>query len=203
MKLDLFAALLAPTSILSGWITISVAIYASPWFDLFSGAISDMGRLGLPTAYLLNDGLMITSLLMMAYSVFLLRFMRLSLGHFSAGFFLASFYLFLISEFPEGTTPHPTLPYQFFAYTLFSMLLFGISLFREGYLYNGAISVFCFIAGISGSLLVRWPSVATLELYNVVLITIGVMNLFHQNLCAIRSVCLSSDQRQAWRERAR
>jgi len=183
MKLDRFAALLAPASILAGWTTIALAMYVNPWFNLFSNAISDMGRVGLSTAYVLNDGLLITSLLMMAYSLALLRFLRSPLGHFSAGFFcLASFHLLLISRFPEGTAPHLTVSYQFFTYTIFSMMLFGISLVKEGYPYNGIVNILCFFAGLSGSFLIKWPSTATLEIYNLVLVTIGVISLFHQNM---------------------
>lgn len=140
----------------------------NPWFNVFNGALSDMGRAGLGTAYVFNTGLIITSFVGMGYAYCLANVFRRKFGVFSAGVYLvAAFFLLLIAAFPEGTDPHQVVSYAFFLLMDTVMMLYGLALWLEGLKTRGVLSALLSLMALSGSIIIDWPSVAIMELYNV------------------------------------
>lgn len=160
------------------YVFILVSISVNPWFDLFKNALSDLGRLGLENSYIFNTGLIIAALTALTYVPSLLNFFRSKIGYMSVGVFLvAIFHLLLIGIFPEGTKPHGFVSYEFFGLMTLSLLLIGISLIVEKSSKYGIIFIALFLASLSGSSLIAWPSIALLELYNIVLYNAAVAAL--------------------------
>ncbi|MBC7090521.1 MAG: DUF998 domain-containing protein [Nitrososphaeria archaeon] len=68
--------LLGPLALIIAWATIFVSIMVNPWFNLFKGALSDLGALGLGTNYIFNTGLILTGIVFAIYAGFLERVLR-------------------------------------------------------------------------------------------------------------------------------
>ncbi len=167
-SLEKYACFLGPATVLSGLLTIVISILSNPWFDILKHALSDMGRVGLSTAWIFNGGLLVTSLLALGYTYCLANIFSRKLGvAFSGIYIVAAVSLALIAVFPEGTDPHYYVSLQFFILMTFNLLLFGIALLLEGRIRTAATSISMFILSLVGSVAVKWPSVASIELYNV------------------------------------
>lgn len=157
------------------YVFIFVSILINPWFNLFKNALSDLGRLGLENSYVFNTGLILAALTAFTYIPSLLNFFKSRVGYMSVGvFFVALLHLLLIGVFPEGTEPHGFVSYEFFALMTLSLLMIGISLITEKLSRYGLFFLAIFILSVSGSFLIKWPSIALLELYNIVLYNVGV-----------------------------
>ncbi len=157
------------------YIFIAWSVSVNPWFSLFRNALSDLGRVGLDTAYIFNTGLVLAALISLTYLPCLLAFFNSRIGHMTVGVFLvAVFHLLLIGVFPEGTSPHGFVSYEFFVLMTVTMFLAGVSLIVEGVPKYGFLLVLIFVLSLLGSIIVKWPSIALLELYNIFLYNIGV-----------------------------
>jgi hypothetical membrane protein len=142
---------------------------------VFKNALSDLGRVGLENNYVFNTGLILAALVALTYIPSLLDFFKSRIGFMSLGIFLiAILHLLLIGVFPEGTKPHGFVSYEFFALMTISLLFIGISLIAEEMSKYGASLLLLFILSLGGSLLIKWPSIALLELYNIALYNAGV-----------------------------
>ena len=167
-SLEKYACLLGPATVLSGLLTIVISILSNPWFDVLKHALSDMGRVGLSTAWIFNGGLLITSLLALGYAYCLANIFSRKLGVAFLGIYIvAAVSLALIAIFPEGTDPHYYVSLQFFILMTFNLLLFGIALLLESRIRTATASISMFILSLVGSVAVKWPSIASIELYNV------------------------------------
>ena len=146
---------------------------------MWRGALSDMGRVGLGTAWVFNVGLMISASLGAAYVACLLKAFRGSLTHLATGVYLVAIInLFLIGVFPEGTEPHWTVSYEFFLLMLFTYLLNVPALWLEGLRRHALFNLALFALGLGGSLAINWPSIAALELYNIALMGAWYVTMF-------------------------
>ncbi len=169
--------------------TIGAAVIINPWFNVWTDALSDMGRVGLSTAWVFNTGLMAAAIVGMTYVACLLKVFKNSLTHLAAGVYLvAAANLFLIGAFPEGTKPHWTVSYEFFFLMFFTYLLNAPALWLEGLRKHAFINLTLFVVGLGGSAIIKWPSTATLELYNIALMGIWYFVMFH----AVKAVKLAS-----------
>lgn len=157
------------------YVFIITSILINPWFNLFRNALSDLGRVGLENNYIFNMGLILAALVALTYIPSLLSFFKSRVGYMGVGVFLiAILHLLLIGVFPEGTRYHGFVSYEFFALMTLSLLLIGISLIIEKLIIHGLLLIVIFFMSISGSSLIEWPSIALLELYNIVLYNVGV-----------------------------
>ncbi len=179
-KLGKLTCYLGIISYVIGVGTIGTAVAINPWFNVWTDALSDMGRVGLSTAWVFNMGLMLAAVVGMAYVVCLIKVFRNSLAHLAAGVYLvAAANLFLVGAFPEGTKPHWTVSYEFFSLMLFTYLLNAPALWLEGLRKHAAINLALFALGLGGSVIINWPSTATLELYNIALMGVWCVTMFH------------------------
>ena len=185
LKLSKLTCYLGIISYVMGAVTIGAAIAVNPWFNVWTDALSDMGRVGLSTAWVFNTGLMITAIVSMAYVACLIKVFKKPLTHLAAGVYLVgAANLFLVGAFPEGTKPHWTVSYEFFLLMLFTYLLNAPALWLEGLRKHAVINLMLFIIGLGGSAVINWPSIATLELYNIALMGVWYVTMFH----AVKSV---------------
>ncbi|MEO3993976.1 MAG: DUF998 domain-containing protein [Desulfurococcaceae archaeon TW002] len=162
-------------SFMIAYVFIIISILINPWFSFFKNALSDLGRVDLENSYVFNMGLVLAGLISLTYIPSLLIFFRSRIGYMSTGVFLvAILHLILIGVFPEGTSPHGFVSYEFFALMTISLLLVGISLIVERLGKYGFIFIMLFLLSLIGSLFIAWPSVALLELYNIVLYNVGI-----------------------------
>ncbi len=169
--------------------TIGAAVAVNPWFNVWTDALSDMGRVGLSTAWVFNVGLMVSAVVGMAYVACLLKVFRNPLTHLAAGVYLvAAANLFLVGAFPEGTKPHWTVSYEFFFLMFFTYLLNAPALWLEGLRKHALINLALFALGLGGSVVISWPSIATAELYSIALMGVWYVTMFS----AVRAVIKSS-----------
>lgn len=186
VKLTCYSGLI---SYVMGVGTIGAAVAVNPWFNVWTDALSDMGRVGLSTAWVFNTGLMTAAIVGMLYVVCLLKVFKGSLAHLAAGVYLVAVgNLFLVGMFPEGTKPHWTVSYEFFFLMLFTYLLNAPALWLEGLRKHALVNSVLFALGLGGSIVISWPSVATLELYNIALMGAWYITMFS----AVRAVVRSS-----------
>ncbi len=162
-------------SFATAYVFIIISILINPWFNLFKNALSDLGRVGLENSYVFNTGLILAGLISLTYVPSLLNFFKSRIGCMSVGVFLvAILHLILIGVFPEGTRPHGFVSYEFFVLMTISLFLVGVSLIVERLSRYGLILIMLFLLSLIGSLSITWPSIALLELYNIVLYNVGV-----------------------------
>lgn len=162
------------TAFLIAFIGIAISIAINPWFKLTSNALSDLGRVGLNNNYIFNYTLIISSIFAMFFSLYLANIFKSKIGFISLGVYLVAVaHLAMTGLFPEGTKPHGFVSYEFFALMTFSLLFFGVSFLTERRARTGSALVFLFLLSLLGSLLIKWPSVATLEIYNIIIYFAG------------------------------
>ncbi len=177
----------------AGVATILAAIAVNPWFSVWSGALSDMGRVGLPTAWVFNTGLKVAAALAASYAPCLLMAFKKSLTHLAAGVYLTAVAnLFLIGAFPEGTKPHWIVSYEFFTLMMAVYALMAPALWVEGLRRHAVVNAALFAAALCGSATLHWPSTAVLELYNIGLMGVWYAVMAHATLArrAVSGRCL-------------
>lgn len=178
-KTSKYVCLTGPLAVATGLLTLAVSALMNPWFNIYRDAFSDMGRVGLPNSWVFNLGLLIASFLSIAYTYCLLISLKHPLSHMAAGVYLIGvIHLMLIALFPEGTKPHWTVSFEFFTIMLFTYLVYAPALWLEGFRGTSIASLTLFVVGLSGSTLIHWPSTATLELFNIVLMVFWYMMIF-------------------------
>ncbi len=171
-----------------GIATIAAAVAVNPWFNVWTDALSDMGRVGLPTAWVFNTGLMVAAVVGMAYAACLIKVFSNPVTHLAAGVYLvAAANLFLVGAFPEGTKPHWTVSYEFFFLMFFTYLLNAAAMWLEGLRRHSVVNLALFALGLGGSIMIDWPSIATLELYDIALMGVWYVVMFS----AVRAVTRS------------
>lgn len=160
------------------WAAIFASAHRNPWFDVFRHALSDLGgpRAVDPWIYntgyrIYNYGLMASGALASAYALYLAFASRGKVAIYASAFmFIAGAFLALIGVFPSGTRPHTFVSSLFFAQVWMALLASSIDFLARRLLPSGAALLTISILGPLGVLLVRWPSVALLEVYGIVLI---------------------------------
>ncbi|MGP6207211.1 DUF998 domain-containing protein [Cuniculiplasma sp. SKW3] len=107
--------ILGVLAIMSAWITIGVAIWLNPWFKITSNALSDLGGGNLknnghpsPTyPFVYNYGLIVTGILIGAFSISMIREIKNKIEIVGFSFFIiGGLFLALIGIYHEGTYPH-------------------------------------------------------------------------------------------------
>jgi hypothetical membrane protein len=83
---------------------------------------------------------------------------------------VAGIFLSLIAVFPAGTRPHVFVSTWFFIQAFIGALLYGLARVREDKIFSTTIFII-FILAVVGAL-IKWPSAATLEAYEIILLTI-------------------------------
>ena len=162
-----------------GLTTITASLSLNPWFNVMGGALSDLGRIGLNTAWVFNNGLLIASFIAAIYVHCLINSFRHPISYVAAGIYLVSVgHLTLIAIFPEGTPYHLTISYEFFLMMITTYLTYSITLWVEGFRAHSILSFLAFATALGGSASVKWPSTALLELFNVAVMAYWYLMMF-------------------------
>ncbi len=152
------------------WLFVAISIAVNPWFSFFSNALSDLGA---PeeanNAWIYNDGLFLTSLLMFIFSLHLIMTSDNKLKTVGGAYIsISAVFIALIGVFYGGTRPHSFVSTYFFIQFFFGMLIYGFGSGDRAVKYT---SWGIFAVAFAG-LLVPWPSVALVETYEILLIAI-------------------------------
>ncbi len=172
--------LLGLGTVASGVVTIATALIVNPWFNVWRGALSDMGREGLPTSWVFNSGFIVTSALGIGFTYCLLKTFREVYMVMASGIYLVSVaHLALIGLFPEGTAPHWALSYEFFLMMYVTIFTYGAAFLFKGLISDGLTALSLGVAGLTASVIWEWPSVAVLELFNAGIIISWYLVMTH------------------------
>ena len=151
------------------WIVIAECVRRNPWFDLFCDAFSDLGAKGAVDPWLYNRGLMLTAALLGVFAVHMVLSSEGKLEVVGGAYMsIAAVFLALIGAFPSGTKPHTFVSSWFFIQAFLAILVYGLGRWRRDRISSlGSIAIF--ILAVVG-LAVDWPSVATIEVYEIALL---------------------------------
>ncbi|ARM75524.1 DUF998 domain-containing protein [Acidianus manzaensis] len=170
--------------ILSAWITIIISALINPWFSITHNALSDLGGGGplnghpYPTDPLVyNGGLIITSLIILIFSILIVNNSRNKLEIVGGSFFMISaLFLALIGIYHEGTYPHNFVSLWFFILASISYIVISISLILTRiFLKIGIILLSLIILGWILFIIIPWQSVAEDEIFGISIIDICVI----------------------------
>jgi len=148
------------------WLFTFWAISKNNWFSFFEHALSDLGTGEANAPWIYNYGLIVSSLFVMLFAVYLVLISQTKLQTVGGAYIsVAAIFLALIGLYPGGTRPHVFVSTYFFVQFFLGMFLYGLG--SEKRVRN--ISTLLFILAIIGTL-IEWPSVALIETYEILLI---------------------------------
>jgi len=158
------------------WAVTSLAIIYNPWFSLMMHAFSDLGGSMANQPWIYNYGLMITGAVALMYAFALIEDARNKVEVVGGAFmFIAGVFLALIGIYPSGTKPHTFVSSWFFTQADLAMGTWGIGLVLENRKALGIASVAMGLLAPFAAVLIKWPSVAVLEAYGIILISAWIV----------------------------
>ena len=148
------------------WLFVEWSINRNPWFSFWRNALSDLGGSGANSPWIYNIGLVVTSLFMLVFSLYIILNAKNKLQTVGGAYLsVSAIFLALIGIFHEGTRPHIFVSTYFFVQFFVGALIYGLG---SGKKVKKA-SVFLFILAVVGAFL-KWPSTALLETYEILLV---------------------------------
>jgi len=147
------------------WTFTIISISQNPWFSVMHNALSDLGANNANAPWLYNYGLIFSFPLLFIFSIYLIAIANNKLQIIGGSFItISSIFLAFIGIFHSGTKPHIFVSTYFFLQFFFGMLIFGIATTRIR-----IASIILFTLALIGAFL-PWPSVATIEIYEISII---------------------------------
>jgi hypothetical membrane protein len=163
----------------SAWIVILVSVLVNPWFNFFSNAFSDLGGPKAADPWLYNDGLVAVAVLVLIYCTHLVSASKNKLETMGSAFaVVAAIFLVMIGIYHEGTYPHVFVSTWFFIQFGIAITAWGIGLLKRGWARLGAANLILISISAAVSVVVKWPSTATLEAWGIVSIDAWTMLMF-------------------------
>ncbi|MBS7619365.1 DUF998 domain-containing protein [Candidatus Bathyarchaeota archaeon] len=149
IKITTFTGLFGILSPLVGFSTVFYAIRVSPWFNWSRNALSDLGVSGL-SALIFNSGLVVTSMLLIIFSLGLLEYTNRKIGKLGSYIFLiSSLFLLFVGVFNERFgIIHFYVSVGFFVSLIISLLVFGFYFLNEKSIFFSSLSLIVGIIGI-------------------------------------------------------
>lgn len=164
--------------IASSMLTILISIYYNPWFDFFKNAFSGLGSDEANMPWIYNYGLIITSIFVYLYSVYLAMESKNKLEVFaSAFFFIAGIFLALIGIYHAGTRPHVFVSSYFFFQSWLSIFTWSMGIMKRKFKLGLSSLILAIIAPLL-AYFIKWPSVASLEALGIAVIYFWVLISF-------------------------
>lgn len=158
-------------AVFSAWITIFLSVSKNPWFNVFKHALSDLGGPRAVDPWIYNVGLIVTGALASTYATYLAKTSTSKISTYASSFiFIAGIFLALIGLFPSGTHPHVFVSTWFFIQMWMALVASTIDFLFKKQLIPGLTLLSLSTIGPLGALLVKWPSVALLEIYGIIII---------------------------------
>ena len=164
---------------ISGWLVIFASIQRNPWFVFTEHAFSDLGGPIATDAWLFNNGMIITGLMIVLYGVYLVHesFNKpMTVG--AAFLMITGVFLTFIGMFPSGTKHHYFVSVWFFTQADLSILAWGMGLIGEKKDGQGKLFVALGIMGPLLAVIIPWPSTAVVETFGILIMNIWVALMF-------------------------
>ena len=156
------------------WITAAFSIAVNPWFNFLKNAFSDLGGPSAAEPWIYNTGLVIAAVFLGLFSIHVIASSSNKLEVVGGAYLsISAFFLALIGIYPAGTRPHVFVSTWFFIQAFLGFLIYGVGLALSGRDRLGAIYISLFLVALIGALAIHWPSAATIEAYEIILLTIG------------------------------
>ncbi|MEM3832982.1 MAG: DUF998 domain-containing protein [Thermoprotei archaeon] len=172
-KLLKFSGLIA---VILAWMVIGISVYYNSWFNLNVNAFSDLGGPKATNPWIYNYGLIVTAIFVIMYSLYLISDSLNKLETIGGSFiFIAGIFLSLIGIYHAGTRPHVFVSTWFFVQMDLAILVYGLGLILEKIKYYGIMSIMLGIIGPIIAVIIKWPSVAMIEAYGILIIDIWVI----------------------------
>ncbi len=170
------------------WVLFALCYALNPWFVVTRDALSDFG--GPPAgavAWVYNVGLVLIAVIIGLFSLGLVVTSRDKVQVCGGAFwFVAGLFLALIGIFHEGTYPHDFVSTWFFIQVALAIGTMGVGSFLTRDSMGGTVSIACAALMPLGDLLVAWPSAATVEIYEILIIDAWALFLLLRPLLAAR-----------------
>lgn len=155
------------------WVFTLVSIGYNEWFDFYRHAFSDLGGPRAINPWIYNGGLLIAAFFVLLLSLDMIIVSRTKVGVIGASYLSVSgLFLAMIGVFPAGTYPHRFVSTWFFVQAFIGFLVYGLGEFRRSPGYLAAV-IAIFMASLLGAAIVKWPSAATIEAYEITLLTLA------------------------------
>ncbi|WP_297073053.1 DUF998 domain-containing protein [Thermococcus sp.] len=151
---------------LTYWLFVAWSISRNSWFSFWRNALSDLGGPNANSPWIYNVGLMVSSVFIIGFAIYLILTSENKLQTIGGAYIsVSAIFLALIGVFHEGTKPHVFVSTYFFFQFFLGVLIYGLG---SGNTVKGG-SLLLFVLAIVGAL-VRWPSTALLETYEIILL---------------------------------
>lgn len=171
-----FLNFLGVISAIIGIVFIVGSIYFNPWFKFTSNAFSDLGSNQANYQWIFNYGLITTAAIIFVYSLYLVSVSENKIQSVGGSFVLvSSIFLALIGYFHEGTYPHYFVSVYFFAQMDLSILVWGVGFVTGKRKFLGTTFILLSLVGSAISLTVRFPSIAALEAFGIIIMILWVI----------------------------
>ncbi len=163
--------------LISPWILFLACYLLNTQWVITKNALSDFGGPAFTKYYLVYDvGLIIIAIMMWFMALGIVSKARNKIQVFGGAFwFVAGIFLALIGYYHEGTYPHVFVSTWFFAQAALSITIMGIGAYPEHDLKSSAIPIIIAIFMPLGVMLVHFPSAATTEIYEIIIMDIWLV----------------------------
>jgi len=159
------------------WGVILSAMRLNPWFDPLRGAFSDLGGPRSSYPWVFNGGLVVSALILAAFSLALIFLSQNKAEGVGGSFMLvASMFLAMIGIFHEGTYPHDFVSLWFFVQADMAIAALGLGRLPVARKTGAFLTAWSF-AGAAVAMAIRWPSTAALEAFGISAIDLAVIVL--------------------------
>jgi len=159
-------------------ITAILSSYFNPWFNFFKNAFSDLGSPNANMPWIYNYGLIITAIFIMLYSSYIIAKSKNKLEIVSGSFFfIAGIFLVLIGYLHEGMPYHGFVSVYFFTQSDFAILAWSLGVLRRNIKLGITFLLIGLIAPLI-SVILPWPSAATVEAFGIIIISIWAIVTF-------------------------
>lgn len=164
-------------SLISGWLVIVASIARNPWFVFTQHAFSDLGGQMANDPWLFNNGMILTGFFIILYGFYLIR-VGFNKASIVGGTFMliTGIFLILIGVFPSGSMHHVFVSYWFFTQGDLTILAWSLGLISCNRWRK--YGIFFLVLSLGGPILayiIKWPSIATVEAYGIVILNIWVL----------------------------
>ncbi len=165
------------------WIIFLICYLLNPQWILTKDALSSFGDPSFtqyPWVY--NVGLGVISVIIWLMSLGIVATAENKVQVFGGAFwFVAGIFLALIGYYHGGTYPHDFVSTWFFVQAAFSITIMGLGSYPEHDFRGSVIPIIIALLMPLGGILVHFPSAATTEIYEIIIIDAwAVFSLFHK-----------------------